>query len=213
MEKKIEKKIVLNKSLAKNIARISICVALLFVCSQIAFPIPFTLVPVTLQTLALMLIAFVLPPLKMLICIVVYLTMGIIGIPVFAQFGSLNAFIGPTGGFLIGFIPASIFLSFFVSVSERKKSIDKNLSKEKSLKKSALKYSLLTLSLVVFHVIVFLFGAGWFMLFMRYFAVEVRPISFWSALTVVWVPFLLGEAIKTLAAIFGYRRLVNLRKI
>lgn len=79
--------------------------AILAVLSQVAIPMP-SGVPVTLQTFAIALCGFVLGTRKGTIAVLIYLAMGALGIPVFANFsGGLHVFAGPTGGFLFGFIP------------------------------------------------------------------------------------------------------------
>jgi biotin transport system substrate-specific component len=73
--------------------------------SQISIPlIP---VPITLQSLSVLLIASTLGSKCGTIAIVFYLIEGIIGIPVFAGYScGIKVIFGPTGGYLLGFIPA-----------------------------------------------------------------------------------------------------------
>lgn len=69
------------------------------------FTLPFGLVPLTGQTFAIGIVATILSPLNSVIAILIYLLMGIIGLPVFAGFSSGIAILfGPTGGYLVGFI-------------------------------------------------------------------------------------------------------------
>lgn len=88
---------------AKRIARAGVMVALLAVSAQVMVPIgP---VPVTLQTLVLAIMIAVLDARTALFSVVAYVVLGAIGMPVFAGFmGGLGALMGPTGGFLWGFI-------------------------------------------------------------------------------------------------------------
>ena len=62
-------------------------------------------VPITLQTLGVLLAGAILGPRKGPLAVLLYLLVGLIGVPVFAG-GTAGpaAFIGPTGGFLIGFV-------------------------------------------------------------------------------------------------------------
>lgn len=78
-------------------------VALLFVSAQIRIPIQ--PVPVTLQTLAVMLIGLVFERRAAVHSILAYGLLGLAGLPVFAGFASF-AILGPTLGYLIGFLPA-----------------------------------------------------------------------------------------------------------
>ncbi|MBU2550241.1 MAG: biotin transporter BioY [Proteobacteria bacterium] len=81
--------------------------ALVAVGSYLYFPIgP---VPISLQTFFVLLTGFVLGPSSGAICIGLYLAAGLLGLPVFTGGGTgLAKLFGPTGGFLFGFVPASI---------------------------------------------------------------------------------------------------------
>ena len=77
-------------------------------CAQIAFNVPFSPVPITGQTFAVVLTGALLGSRRGGLAIIAYLLEGISGLPVFAQaqFGIVHL-VGPTGGYLIGFIPAA----------------------------------------------------------------------------------------------------------
>lgn len=78
--------------------------------------IPLGIIPLTGQTFAVGLAATLMRPSISVCAIVIYLLMGLIGIPVFAGFsGGLATILGPTGGYLIGFLFSAFFISFFVS--------------------------------------------------------------------------------------------------
>lgn len=67
--------------------------------------IPLGPIPLTGQTFAVGLAATILGGWNSMIAVCIYLLMGLIGVPVFAGFSSgISALLGPTGGFLIGFI-------------------------------------------------------------------------------------------------------------
>src|SRR5215213_5913241 len=72
------------------------------VAAQIAIPTP--PVPFTLQVLAVLLSGLVLGPRHGALVQAVYLLVGAVGVPVFAQFsGGLGVILGPTGGYLISY--------------------------------------------------------------------------------------------------------------
>src|SRR5579885_2955205 len=84
--------------------------AFLALCAQVSFPIPFTPVPVTLQTLAVLLTGAVLGSKRGGISMLVYLAEGAVGLPVFA--GGTGGFIhlvGFTGGYLWSY-PVAAFV-------------------------------------------------------------------------------------------------------
>jgi biotin transport system substrate-specific component len=71
-------------------------------------PVPLVPVPVTLQTLGVMLAGLVLGPRLALMAMGLYLVLALIGFPVLPGARSgLAVFAGPTGGFLIGFLPGA----------------------------------------------------------------------------------------------------------
>jgi biotin transport system substrate-specific component len=83
--------------------------------AQIAFNVPFSPVPITGQTLAVILCGAFLGSKKGSLAILAYLLEGISGLPVFAQaqYGLSHLF-GPTGGYLLGFIPAAYISGYAV---------------------------------------------------------------------------------------------------
>lgn len=87
----------------KSLVYIAIGTALISTLSQISLsigPIPFTL-----QTLAIGLVACLYNPKEAIASLMLYLTLGAIGLPVFAGFsGGFAPFTGPTAGFLWGFL-------------------------------------------------------------------------------------------------------------
>lgn len=83
----------------------SLCLAL---SAQVSFILPFSPVPVSMQTFALFLIAATLGPKKGLFAVMAYLVEGAAGLPVFAH-GAAGplVFVGPRGGYLVGFAVAA----------------------------------------------------------------------------------------------------------
>lgn len=79
--------------------------AIIGILSQFTITIPFSLVPLTLQTFAIGLAVTILGMRAGTYAVLTYLLMGAIGIPVFAGASSGFAVIfGPTGGYLVGFL-------------------------------------------------------------------------------------------------------------
>ena len=89
---------------------------LIALAAQVRFPLPFSPVPVTGQTFAVLLVAAALGRLG-LASVIAYLVEGAGGLPVFAGGGSGTAtMVGPTGGYLIGFALAAAIVG---SAAER----------------------------------------------------------------------------------------------
>ncbi|WP_196591418.1 biotin transporter BioY [Pectinatus frisingensis] len=89
----------------RGLTKIAVCVAIICVLAYLSFPIPFTTVPFTFLTLAMLLTAFVLTPAQTFVAMVVYLLLGAVGLPVFAGgSGGAGVLVSPSGGYLWGFI-------------------------------------------------------------------------------------------------------------
>lgn len=88
----------------RKIVYCAVLTALIAALSQVAFPLP-TGIPVTLQTFAVALAGYF-GGLWGVAAVLIYLLLGLCGVPVFANFkGGIGAIAGLTGGFLVGFIP------------------------------------------------------------------------------------------------------------
>ncbi len=95
----------------RDMVLISLFAALIAVCSIITIP---TTVPFTLQTLAVFLAGSTLGLKRGTASVLVYILLGAVGLPVFSQFKSgISAIIGPTGGYIIGFIATVVIVGFF----------------------------------------------------------------------------------------------------
>jgi len=81
--------------------------------AQIAVKLPFSAVPVTFQTLAVLIAGALLGRMRGSLCVLTYLAEGAAGLPVFALGrGGLAALAGPSGGYLIGFAAAAYITGF-----------------------------------------------------------------------------------------------------
>lgn len=100
--------------------QIALCTALICVSAQLAIPLPIG-VPFTLQVLMVMLTALILKPLYSVISLLLYVLLGVVGLPVFSGAKSgIGTILSPTGGFIIGFVLAAFFVSLLKGVLGRK---------------------------------------------------------------------------------------------
>jgi biotin transport system substrate-specific component len=110
--------VLINGSLTKVIREVLISLAgsiFLTLASQVALPLPFTPIPLTLQTLAVFLLAGTLGKHRAMYSISAYLIQGCLGLPVFAG-GAMQPlwFLGPKAGFLLSFLPAAYLIGLLL---------------------------------------------------------------------------------------------------
>jgi biotin transport system substrate-specific component len=75
--------------------------------AQVRIPLPFTPVPITGQTFAVLFVGAALGRRRGAASVLLYLAEGAVGLPVFAGGAGLARLFGPTGGYLVGFLPAA----------------------------------------------------------------------------------------------------------
>jgi biotin transport system substrate-specific component len=137
--------------------------------------IPFPLVPVTLQTLFLYLAAGLLGGHLAALSQIVYLLLGIIGLPVFAGGkAGIGVLFGPTGGYLLGFVAAAYAVGKLVQ------------------SRNPAGFIRLIISMLAGTLIIYICGVTQLSL--------VADLSLQKALSVGVLPFLPGDAIKIAAA-------------
>ncbi len=90
-----------------NMTLISMGAVVIALCSLITIP---AAIPFTLQTFGVFAILYNLGGKRGFLSILVYIALGLCGIPVFANFGvGIGALIGPTGGYILGFAVGGAF--------------------------------------------------------------------------------------------------------
>jgi biotin transport system substrate-specific component len=151
----------------------SLMAALTAVGAYIAIPIgP---VPIVLQNLFVMLAGLLLGSRWGLISIAIYLLAGAVGLPVFAGgTGGIGKFLGPTGGYLIGFAVAAYLIGF---ISERNRG--RLLSDIGAM--------------VAGTLVIYLIGVTWLKV--------VTGMGLGKAVSIGMLPFLIGDGLKIAAAI------------
>lgn len=139
--------------------------------------IPFLPVPITLQTLAVLLAGTIMKRYAG-IPMVMYLFLGAIGLPVFHNgTAGLGVILGPTGGYLFGFVPAAILIGL-------------------AYEQASEKIHVIGLALGTF--VIYLFGISWLVISV--------PMAFVPAITVGMLPFIPGDIIKAAAAFLITKR-------
>ena len=97
-----------------EMTKMALMVAMNCVSAYIIIPLPFSLSPLALQTLIVNLTGYVLNANQAFMTMLVYLLVGLAGVPVFTG-GSAGPgkLFGPTGGYIIGFLFTAVFLAYF----------------------------------------------------------------------------------------------------
>jgi biotin transport system substrate-specific component len=141
--------------------------------AQISIPLPFTPVPITGQTFAVLLVGAVLGSRRGAATLALYVAEGCFGLPVFAGgTAGLAKLLGPTGGYLVGFIVAAFVVGY---LAER--GMDR-------------KWTTTLIPFLIGTVIIYAIGVPWLAVF----------IGWNKALAGGLWPFLIGDAIKLVLA-------------
>ncbi|WP_040337013.1 biotin transporter BioY [Candidatus Blastococcus massiliensis] len=96
---------------ARNVALVASGVLLTALLAQVSVPVPGSPVPITGQTLAVVLTAAALGPVRGIAVQVAYMACALVGLPFYSEAsGGVDAVFGATGGYVIGFIPAAFLI-------------------------------------------------------------------------------------------------------
>lgn len=158
----------------KSMTYSALFTALIGVSSYIIIPLPFSPVPITAQSLAVMAAALILSTKETLLAVAVFLFLGAVGVPVFAGGrAGFGVVFGPSGGYLIGFLVGGLII---------------NLLAKNSSKFWQLLAAVVTGGIIVVHLLGFIwlsYSAG---------------ISLKEAFFIGSLPFITGDLIKAAAA-------------
>ncbi len=104
-----------DTSLANKVVLAFLVAGFTGIMAQVVIPLPWTPVPVTLQTFAVLMAGILLGRYWGGISMLIYLAVGLLGIPWFAGMSSgLEALFSASGGYLIGFVLSALFLGYFM---------------------------------------------------------------------------------------------------
>ena len=103
----------------KKLTLIAMMTAILCILAPLSIPI--SNVPISAATLIVSFAAIILGTKYSLICVSLYILLGIVGLPVFAGWGSgIGVIAGPTGGYLIGYFFIAFCTGFFLKLGKEK---------------------------------------------------------------------------------------------
>jgi biotin transport system substrate-specific component len=104
----------------RNVAGIALGVALFAMLTAVGayvrIPLPFTPVPITMQVMFVLLCGAALGPVYGTMAQALYVFIGILGLPAFSALGGgFSYFLGPTGGYIFGFVVAQVVVGSIIS--------------------------------------------------------------------------------------------------
>lgn len=167
-----------------NVILIVLFSLLLGISAQIAIPLPFTPVPITMQTLMVLLTGMLLGSRLGSITILAYLAEGLAGLPVFAggtsawspsSIPGVSVLLGPSAGYLVGFVFAAALVGWLA---------------ERGWDRV---WWTTALAMVLGNVVIYAFGVGWLSTF----------LGLSTAIGAGMLPFLIGDAIKIALAVIA----------
>lgn len=169
----------------KSMTEISFMVGLITICSWITIP---SAVPFTLQTFAVFCACLLLGGRKATISIGIYILLGCFGVPVFSGFrGGIAHILGPTGGYIVGFIFIALFFEV-LSLLEKKETM-----------------ITIIVNLGIGMVICYLIGTIWFVFVMK---IQGMDYSWQTVLVMCVIPYIIPDAFKMFLA-FGVCKRIN----
>lgn len=172
-----------TRSKTYDIVYIAVFAVIMAICSWISIP---AAVPFTLQTFGVFIAAGVLGGKRGTLSVLVFILLGAVGIPVFANFsGGIGVLAGPTGGYIIGFLFSALVM-WAMEKLPGKKSI------------------MQIVSMVVGLVVCYAFGTAWFMVV---YGKANGPVGLVTALGWCVFPFIIPDLIKIALAYALSRKL------
>ena len=172
----------MEKTTAKHMSTAQMTVTALMtaitcILAPMALPIPISPVPISLTNLVIFFMAYILGMKLSVASYVLYLLLGTVGLPVFSGFsGGVGKLLGPTGGYLIGFIFLAAIAGFFVE-------------------KFPAKIYMHVVGMIIGMAICYIFGTAWL--------AGQLGMSFVAALGVGVIPYLPGDTAKIIIAIIA----------
>ncbi len=176
----LTREIIGNKTI-NRILGVSVFVVLTILGAFVRIPLPFTPVPLTLQTFFVLLSGLFLGRKLGGLSQIVYLLLGIAGVPLFTGTGSgVLHILGPTGGYLAGFVAASFYVG-------------------RNIRRADRSYRQAAAVLLTGDCILLCCGVLWLKL--------ITGFSFAKLVWIGFIPFIPGDILKVAAAAALYRKL------
>ena len=178
-----------GQSRTRSIVLCGLSIALLSVGAFVTVPVPFGLTPFTLQTLMLFIILMILTPGEAIVAVAGYLVLGTLGLPIFSGMtGGFAKLVGPTGGFLVGYLVAALCVGGIRILLKRHKAVP-----EKAAESLRRRIAFDVVMLLFVCLIYFGLGTLWYSINMG--------VSLAAAGAACVLPFVVTEPLKIVAAV------------
>ena len=159
-------------------------------CILCPFAVPIGPVPVTLGVFAVYLAVYVLGAVRGALACLLYILLGALGLPVFSGYsGSLGKLLGPTGGYIVGYLFLALITGAIFTVADNLRSAKHDLP---GIRLLFIQISGMTLGLLACY----FFGTLWFTLYK-----SADGMTFVQALSVCVFPFLPFDLAKIAVAL------------
>jgi biotin transport system substrate-specific component len=177
MAKKKESNAESKKLSLKPLVFSALFAALLAAIAPFKIPLGFTPVPITLQTIVVLLSGAMLGPYYGALSMILYIVVGALGLPVFAGGSSgFGVLIGPTGGYLFSYFIAAFVIGMYVKSRKNPKYLD------------------YVIAMLAGTIIIYVLGAAQGML--------VTGLGLAAIITGWVLPFIIGDTIKLLISAY-----------
>jgi biotin transport system substrate-specific component len=163
----------------RHVALIVIGAALIFASSRVSIPVPGSPIPISGQTFGVLLVGGALGFRRGLASVALYVLIGLIGLPFFAEGkGGVSVILGARGGYLIGFIVAGALVGRLAELGWDRRIV------------GALG------AMAIGNVVIYLIGVPWLM--------AVTHVDLATGIAQGLTPFLLGDAFKLILAALAF---------
>lgn len=158
-----------------RIVSIALMTAIICVLSPFAIMIPVSPVPISLSTFAIYITVIILGWKDGTISVLLYVLLGFAGAPVFTGFsGGVGKVLGPTGGYIIGYVFLALIEGAFVDRARRA--------------------AIILLGMLFGTIVLYIFGTMWLM--------RQAGITLVAAFSAGVLPFIAGDIVKMIVALF-----------
>lgn len=165
-----------------DLAYVGLAVALIAICSWISIP---TAIPFTMQTFAVFAVVGILGMYRGTIAVLVYILLGAVGVPVFAEFsGGIGVLFRNTGGYIMGFLFTALVTGAIIKLF-------------------GTKVWVMAAAMAVGLLVCYAFGTAWFMVV---YARNNGAVGIATALSWCVIPYIIPDLVKIALAVLLTKR-------